>query len=139
MFYISSGFGNGMFTLREHSLIHTNYGIKEDDRYIKNLARDYDKAVAKAEQHMLDYVGDRDKLELGKKWDLAKWGEADKPDRWEAPELTPEAVKSLSVLSLSLRTRTTLGSPPVRLRRLYAAAGAAIELIVSPTWFSRRC
>ena len=92
MFYISSGFGNGMFTLREHGYIPTNYGIKEEDRYVKNLARDYDKAVAKAEQHMLDYVGDRDKLELGKKWDLAKWGEADKPDRWEAPELTPEEI-----------------------------------------------
>ena len=92
MYYISSGFGNGMFTLRERGYIPTNYGIKEDDRYVKNLARDYDKAVAKAEQHMLDYVGDRDKLELGKKWDLAKWGEADKPDRWEAPELTPEEI-----------------------------------------------
>ena len=92
MYYISSGFGNGMFTLREHGYIPTNYGIKEEDRYVKNLARDYDKAVAKAEQHMLDYVGDRDKLELGKKWDLAKWGEADKPDRWEAPELTPEEI-----------------------------------------------
>ena len=92
MFYISSGFGNGMYTLREHGYIPTNYGVKEEDRYVKNLARDYDKAVAKAEQHMIDYVGDRDKLELGKKWDLAKWGEAEKPDRWEAPELTPEEI-----------------------------------------------
>ena len=85
MFYISSGFGNGMYTLREHNYIPTNYGFNEKDSYVKNLARDYDKAVAKAEQHMIDYVGDRDKLELGKKWDLAKWGEAEKPDRWEAP------------------------------------------------------
>jgi len=88
MYYISSGFGNGMFTLRERGYIPTNYGVKEDDRYVKNLARDYDKAITKAK----DYVGDCDKLELGKKWDLAKWGEADKPDRWEAPELTPEEI-----------------------------------------------
>jgi len=88
MYYISSGFGNGMYTLRDRGYIPTNYGFKVDDRYVKNLARDYDKAITKAK----DYVGDCDKLELGKKWDLAKWGEADKPDRWEAPELTPEEI-----------------------------------------------
>ena len=88
MYYISSGFGNGMYTLREHNYIPTNYGFNEKDSYIRNLSRDFDKAITKAKE----YVGDSDKLELGKKWDLAKWGEADKPDRWEAPELTPEEI-----------------------------------------------
>jgi len=87
-YYISSGFGNGMFTLREHYVILTNYGIREEDRYVKTLSRDYDKAIAKAK----DFIGDKDKLDLGKKWDLAKWGEADKPDRWEAPVLSDKEI-----------------------------------------------
>jgi len=94
MFYISSGFGNGMFTLREHSLIHTNYGIKEDDRYIKNLARDYDKAVIKARQ-FVDSMGKYAVLDEGKAWDLEKWGEAEKPNRWEAPVLSPKEIAKI--------------------------------------------
>lgn len=94
MFYISSGFGNGMFTLREHSLIHTNYGIKEDDRYIKNLARDYDKAVIKARQ-FIDSIGEYAVLDEGKAWDLEKWGEAEKPNRWEAPVLSPKEIAKI--------------------------------------------
>lgn len=94
MFYISSGFGNGMFTLREHSLIHTNYGIKEDDRYIKNLARDYDKAVIKARQ-FVDSMGEYAVLDEGKAWDLEKWGEAEKPNRWEAPVLSPKEIAKI--------------------------------------------
>ena len=94
MFYISSGFGNGMFTLREHSLIHTNYGIKEDDRYIKNLARDYDKAVIKARQ-FIDSMGEYAVLDEGKAWDLEKWGEAEKPNRWEAPVLSPKEIAKI--------------------------------------------
>jgi len=94
MFYISSGFGNGMFTLREHSLIHTNYGTKEDDRYIKNLARDYDKAVIKARQ-FVDSIGEYAVLDEGKAWDLEKWGEAEKPNRWEAPVLSPKEIAKI--------------------------------------------
>jgi len=88
MYYISSGFGNGMYTLREHNYIPTNYGFNEKDSYIRNLSRDFDKAIIKAKE----YVGDRDKLEVGNKFDLEKWGEAEKPYRWEAPELTPEEI-----------------------------------------------
>jgi len=88
MYYISSGFGNGMYTLRVHSLIPTNYGINEEDRYVKNLSRDYDKAVAKAKE----FVGDKDKLEISKAWVLEKWGEAEKNYRYVAPELTPEEI-----------------------------------------------
>ena len=88
MYYISSGFGNGMYTLREHNYIPTNYGFNEKDSYIRNLSRDFDKAITKAKE----YVGDRDKLEVGNKFDLEKWGEAEKPYRWEAPELTPEEI-----------------------------------------------
>jgi len=88
MYYISSGFGNGMYTLRVHSLIPTNYGINEEDRYVKTLSRDYDKAVAKAKE----FVGDKDKLEISKAWDLEKWGEAEKNYRYVAPELTPEEI-----------------------------------------------
>jgi len=87
MYYISSGFGNGMFTLREHYLIPTNYGINEEDRYVKNLSRDFDKAVAKAKE----FVGDRE-LQVGNKFDLEKWGEAEKPYRWEAPVLSPKEI-----------------------------------------------
>ena len=58
MYYISSGFGNGMYTLREHNYIPTNYGFNEKDSYIRNLSRDFDKAIIKAKE----YVGDRDKL-----------------------------------------------------------------------------
>ena len=87
-YYISSGFGNGMFTLREHYVILTNYGIKEEDRYVKNLARDYDKAVAKAK----DFVSDKDKLEISKPWDLEKWGEAEKPYRYIPPVLSDEEI-----------------------------------------------
>lgn len=88
MYYISSGFGNGMYTLREHNYIPTNYGFNEKDSYIRNLSRDFDKAITKAKE----YVGDSDKLEVGNKFDLEKWGEAEKPYRWEAPELTPEEI-----------------------------------------------
>jgi len=88
MYYISSGFGNGMYTLREHNYIPTNYGINEKDSYIKNLSRNFDKATAKAKA----YVGDSDKLQIGKEFDLEKWGEAEKPYRYEAPELTPEEI-----------------------------------------------
>ena len=88
MYYISSGFGNGMYTLREHNYIPTNYGFNEKDSYIRNLSRDFDKAITKAKE----YVGDRDKLEVGNKFDLEKWGEAEKPYRWEAPVLTPEEI-----------------------------------------------
>ena len=66
MYYIASGFGNGMYTLREHNLIPTNYGIKEEDRYIKNLSRDYKKAIIKAKS----FVGNDDKLEIGTAWNL---------------------------------------------------------------------
>jgi len=45
MYYISSGFGNGMYTLREHNYIPTNYGFNEKDSYIRNLSRDFDKAM----------------------------------------------------------------------------------------------
>jgi len=88
MYYIGSGYGNGMFTLREHNLIPTNYGVREEDRYVKILCRDYDKAVIKAKE----FVGDRDKLEVGKAWDLEKWGEAEKPHRYVAPQLTPAEI-----------------------------------------------
>lgn len=91
MYYIASGFGNGMYTLRQHSLIPTNYGIKEEDRYIKNLSRDYQKAIIKAKA----FVGDHDKLEIGTAWNLEKWGEAEKPQRYEAPELTPKQIAYL--------------------------------------------
>jgi len=88
MYYISSGFGNGMYTLREHNYIPTNYGFNEKDSYIRNLSRDFDKAITKAKE----YVGDSDKLEVGNKFDLEKWGEAEKPYRWEAPVLTAEEI-----------------------------------------------
>jgi len=87
-YYISSGFGNGMFTLREHSVFKTNYGLKEEDRYIKTLARDYDKAVAKAKE----YVGENGKLEISKPFELAKWGEAEKNYRYIPPVLSDEEI-----------------------------------------------
>ena len=88
MYYIASGFGNGMYTLREHNLIPTNFGVNEEDRYIKNLSRDYKKAIIKAKA----FVGDNDKLEIGTAWNLEKWGEAEKPQRYEAPELTRKQI-----------------------------------------------
>lgn len=93
MYYIASGFGNGMYTLREHNLIPTNYGIKEEDRYIKNLSRDYKKAIIKAKS----FVGNDDKLEIGTAWNLEKWGEAEKPQReiYVATKLTSRQIAYL--------------------------------------------
>ena len=91
MFYISSGLGNGFFTLREHYHIKTQYGFKLKDSYVKNLSRDWDKAITKARQHMRDYVGDDNQLCIGHKFDLNTWGDADR-DYYVAPELTPEEI-----------------------------------------------
>ena len=91
MYYISSGLGNGMYTLREQYHIKTNYGIQLKDSYIKNLARDFGKACTKAEQHMKDYDGDVDKLVVGTEFELNAWGDADR-NFYVAPELTPEEI-----------------------------------------------
>jgi len=87
-YFISSGFGNGMFTLRERYLVNTGFALEEKDEYVKNLSRDYDKAVAKAKE----WVSDKGKLEVGKVWDLTKWGEAEKDWRYTAPELSAEEI-----------------------------------------------
>ena len=87
MFYISSGLGNGMYTLREYHVFPTNFGFSESDRYVKNLSRDFDKAIVKAKE----FVGDKDKLEIGKEFDLNAWGDADR-DYYVVPELSPEEI-----------------------------------------------
>ena len=87
MFYISSGLGNGMYTLREYYIFPTNAGFSESDRYIRNLSRDFDKAVVKAKE----YVGKNDKLEVGKEFNLNAWGDADR-SYYVVPELSPEEI-----------------------------------------------
>jgi hypothetical protein len=87
MFYISSGIGNGFFTLREHYHIKTQYGFKLKDEYVRNLSRDFEKAKVKAKE----YVGEKDQLCFGKGWELNAWGDADR-DYYVAPELTPEEI-----------------------------------------------
>ena len=75
MFYISVGQGNGMYTLREEYVIKTNHGLDVKHHYIKNLSRDWNKAVRKAKE----FVGDKD-LHIGSESDLNEWGEAYKYD-----------------------------------------------------------
>ena len=88
MYYISSGLGNGMYTLREHNIIPTDFGFNETDHYVKTLARDFDKAVAKAKE----FVGDRDVLRIDEEFDLEIWGEALSPQpKWEDTR-TPEEI-----------------------------------------------
>ena len=87
MYYISSGLGNGMYTLREYHVFPTNFGFSESDRYVKNLSRDFDKATVKAKE----FVGDNDKLEIGKEFDLNAWGDADR-SYYVVPELSPEEI-----------------------------------------------
>lgn len=48
-YYIGSGWGNKMYTLREYIQFESTSGnIGESDRYIKNLSTNYDEAYAKA-------------------------------------------------------------------------------------------
>jgi hypothetical protein len=73
MFYISVGQGNGMYTLREEYVVKTNYGLDVKHHYIRNLSRDWNKAIAKAKE----IVGDND-LFVGDESHLNEWGDADK-------------------------------------------------------------
>ncbi len=72
-YIISTGNGNGMFTLNELEVAITEYGINEKTRYIKNLSRDWDTAISKAKS----FLSADDKLE-GTKTELNEWGDADK-------------------------------------------------------------
>jgi hypothetical protein len=73
MYYISVGQGNGMYTLREEYVVKTNYGLDVKHNYIRNLSRDWSKAITKAKE----IVGDSD-LFVGDESHLNEWGDADK-------------------------------------------------------------
>mgnify|MGYP001190719078 CR=1 FL=1 len=73
MYYISVGQGNGMYTLREEYVVKTNYGLDVKHNYIRNLSRDWSKAITKAKE----IVGDSD-LFVGDEAHLNEWGDADK-------------------------------------------------------------
>jgi|TARA_R110000751_G_scaffold245730_1_gene345723 hypothetical protein len=54
-YYIGSGLGNKMYTLREYIQFPTNNGVSESNRHIKNLGTKYDEAYAKA----VDYAKEK--------------------------------------------------------------------------------
>ena len=47
-YYIGSGWGNKMYTLREYIQFPTNNGVSESDRHVRNLGTKYDESYAKA-------------------------------------------------------------------------------------------
>lgn len=71
-YIISSGRGNGFYTLREEWTEVRGEWVWEKSRHIATLARDWEKAVEKAKT----YITKGDRL-LGSKFDLNEWGEAD--------------------------------------------------------------
>jgi hypothetical protein len=72
-FYITTGHGGGMYTLRETYYDH--WGVFKPT-HIKSLSRDYDQAVAKAREYVCEagYDPERD-LDVGHVTTLQHWGD----------------------------------------------------------------